>query len=150
MLIHTYDAPDGVPVRIRFPKDGLHDELIELLKVDPLARGVREALFVVEQGQRWNAAQNGATEIGDTFSIKREGWHGFEAYTFADFWHEYRFARGLPEPVADVVVLAGQAVNGYGDLRVPPSRGRSLDPQALSPVVPARTRAEVRDQRKAT
>lgn len=150
MLIHTYDAPDGVPVRIRFPEDDLRDEPIELLKVDPLARGVREALFVVEQGQRWNAAQNGATEIGDTFSIKREGWHGFEAYTFADFWHEYRFARGLPEPVAKTVALAGRAVNGYGDLRAPPPGSRGLDPQDLSPVVPTRPGAEVRDQRKAT
>lgn len=150
MLIHTYDAPDGVPVRIRFPEDGLRDELIELLKVDPLARGVREALFVVEQGQRWNAAQNGATEIGDTFSIKRDGCHGFCAYTFADFWHEYRFAPDLPEPIAEAVRLAGQAVNAYGDLRVPRPNTRELDPQALSPVVPNRTRAEVRDQRKAT
>lgn len=145
MLIRSRENPDGPPIAIHLPLEGLREKLLALYTSDPLAPGVREALFVVEQGQRWNATHQ---EHGNTLRNtpiardQRDTRGGFYNYNTGDFLREFGLREDLPDAVREVVRLVRIEA---GDVEPPAAGVRFHDPQTLAPFVKPRPRVEVRE-----
>lgn len=71
MLIRRYEAPDGPPVSVRFPMNGLRDELLALYVANQLDEVVRDALLTLEHWQRQHA-EYGAHIDATVFRVARE------------------------------------------------------------------------------
>lgn len=142
MLIRSRENPDGPPIAIHLPLEGLREKLLALYTGDPLAPGVREALFVVEQGQRWNAIHDDPDHlIGCRRTpIKRDA-HGFK-YNAGYFLRDYGRREDLPDAVREVVRLVRI---GSGDLAAPQPSAQTYDPQTLAPFIKPRPRIEIRE-----
>jgi hypothetical protein len=149
MLIrHADHMDDGAPVAIRFPLEELREALLELWTRDPFAPGVRQALFVVEQGQRWRATYDDGPGDGPRmFHVRRDGFAGFCNYNFGDFAREFLRVEGLPDAVREVVRQAYLGDSGGGEVFYPyPSvhNAPRHDPQLLAPMSAPKPRVEVR------
>lgn len=144
MLIRSREAPDGPPIAIHFPLEDLRGKLLDLFARDPLAPGVREALFVVEQGQRWNATHDDPDRsVGcRRVPVKRGTCNGFIAYNTGDFLYEFGRREDLPAEVREVVRLVR---TDSGDVRPPQPNAETYDPQTLAPFTKPPARAEIRE-----
>lgn len=147
MLIRSRENPDGPPIAIHLPLEGLRDKLLALYTSDPLAPGVREALFVVEQGQRWNAIHDDPDHLigcrrTQIARDKRDTRGGFNNYNAGYFLRDYGRREDLPDAVREVVRLVRIDA---GDLAAPQPSAQTYDPQTLAPFVEPRPRVEVRE-----
>ena len=147
MLIRSRENPDGPPIAIHLPLEGLREKLLALYTSDPLAPGVREALFVVEQGQRWNASHDDPDRgVGSRrVPIKRDargGFNGFNNYNTGDFLREFGRREDLPDAVREVVRLVRIDA---GDIMPPQPHAETYDPQTLAPFIKPRPRIEIRE-----
>ena len=136
MLIrHAEHMDDGPPVAILFPLEDLREALLDLWTRDPFAPGVRQALFVVEQGQRWRATHDDRSGNGARmFQVRRDGFEGFYQYNFGDFAREFLRVDGLPDVVREVVRRAYLGDHGGGEVYYPyssPDHKRRHDPQTM-------------------
>ena len=148
MLIRSRENPDGPPIAIHLPLEDLHTKLLDLFTHDPLAPGVREALFVVEQGQRWNAThqEHGYTSRSTPIARdQRDTRGGFDNYNTGDFLREFERREDLPDAVREVVRLVRIE---DGDVEPPAAGVRFHDPQTLAPFVEPRPRVEIREAPK--
>lgn len=144
MLIRSRENPDGPPIAIHLPLEGLREKLLALYTRDPLALGVREALFVVEQGQRWNASHDDPDRrVGSRrVPIRRGTCSGFSAYNTGDFLREFGRREDLPDAVREVVRLVRIDA---GDIMPPQPHTETYDPQTLAPFIKPRPRVEIRE-----
>lgn len=144
MLIRSRENPDGPPIAIHLPLEGLREKLLALYTSDPLAPGVREALFVVEQGQRWNASHDDPDRRVWCRStpIKRGTRDGFSDYNTGDFLREFGRREDLPDAVREVVRLVRIDA---GNIMPPQPNAETFDPQTLAPFIKPRPRVEIRE-----